>query len=155
MLNIVFYFQVHQPYRLKHVNVLDIGSGSNVFNDTLNKMVMQKVAEKCYLPTNRLLLRLIKQHEGRFRIAYSITGTAIEQFRLYAPEVLDSFKELADTGCVEMIGETYFHSLSYLYDTNEFLDQVKMHRDLMMSEFGYYTETFRNTELIYQDTLSD
>lgn len=155
MLNIVFYFQVHQPYRLKHVNVLDIGSGNNVFNDALNKAVMQKVAEKCYLPTNKLLLELIKQHEGRFKIAYSITGTAIEQFKLYAPEVLDSFKDLAATGCVEMIGETYFHSLSYLYDTNEFLDQVKMHRDLIQAEFGCKTETFRNTELIYQDTLSD
>jgi alpha-amylase len=146
---------VHQPYRLRHVSVLDIGSGQSVFNETLNRNVMKKVAEKCYLPTNTLLLNLIKRHEGRFKIAYAITGTAIEQFKLYAPEVLDSFKALVDTGSVELIGETYFHSLSFLYDTNEFLDQVMMHRNLMKTEFGYDTQTFRNTELIYQDTLSD
>ncbi|MDP2172259.1 MAG: alpha-amylase, partial [Candidatus Cloacimonadaceae bacterium] len=155
MLNVVFYFQVHQPYRLRHVNVLDIGKNSDLFDERLNREVMKKVAQKCYLPTNALLLNLIKQHEGRFRIAYSITGTAIEQFKLYSPETLDSFKELADTGCVEFIGETYYHSLAFMYDTNEFLDQVEMHRRLMMEEFGYRSETFRNTELIYQDRLSD
>jgi alpha-amylase len=155
MLNIVFYFQVHQPYRLKHYNVLDIASGSDMFDDALNGLVMRKVAEKCYLPTNKLLLELIRQHEGRFKISYSITGTAIEQFKLYSPETLDSFKALVDTGCVEIIGETYFHSLAFLYDSNEFLDQVMMHRKLMKDEFGYDTVTFRNTELIYQDRLSD
>jgi len=155
MLNIVFYFQVHQPYRLLHYNVLDINSGNGIFDDRLNGQVMRKVAEKCYLPTNKLLLELIKQHEGRFKVAFSITGTAIEQFKKYSPETMDSFIKLVDTGCVELIGETYFHSLSFLYDTNEFLDQVQMHRQLMQDEFGYYTTTFRNTELIYQDRLSD
>lgn len=155
MLNVVFYFQVHQPYRLRHVNVLDIGKNTDFFNDTLNRQVMVKVAEKCYLPTNKLLLSLIRKMEGRFKIAYSITGTAIEQFKQYSPETLDSFKALVDTGCVELLGETYYHSLAFLYDTNEFLDQVAMHRELMKSEFGFHTETFRNTELIYQDRLSD
>ena len=155
MLNIVFYFQVHQPYRLRHINVLDIGKKANLFDDALNSQVMRKVAQKCYLPTNNLLLSLIKKHAGRFKIAYSITGTAIEQFKLFSPETLDSFKALADTGCVEFLGETYYHSLAFLYDTNEFLDQVAMHRELMKNEFGYFTETFRNTELIYQDKLSD
>ena len=155
MLNVVFYFQVHQPYRLRHINLLDIGHANELFDDKLNSQVMRKVADKCYLPTNKLLLELIRKHEGRFKIAYSITGTAIEQFKLWAPEVLDSFKELAATGCVEFIGETYYHSLAFLYDTNEFLDQVAMHRQLMIDEFGYHTETFRNTELIYQDRLSD
>lgn len=155
MLNIVFYFQVHQPYRLRHYNVLDIGQGTPIFDDKLNSDVMKKVAQKCYLPTNKLLLELILKHEGRFKIAFSITGTAIEQFKLYSPETLDSFKALVDTGCVELLGETYYHSLAFLYDSNEFLDQVAMHRDLMQREFSYYTETFRNTELIYQDRLSD
>lgn len=155
MLNIVFYFQVHQPYRLRHFNVLDIGSNSQIFDEKLNAQVMRKVADKCYLPTNKLLLDLIKEQEGRFKISFAITGTAIEQFKLYSPETLDSFKALVDTGCVELIGETYFHSLAFLYDSNEFLDQVGMHRELMQNEFGYYTETFRNTELIYQDRLSD
>lgn len=155
MLNIVFYFQVHQPFRLRHFNVLDIGTGSPLFDDSLNSSVMRKVADKCYLPTNKLLLDLIKRHEGKFKIAFSITGTAIEQFKLYAPEVLESFKELVATGCVELLGETYYHSLSFLYDRNEFLDQVQMHRDLMKSEFDYFAETFRNTELIYHNSLSD
>ena len=155
MLNIIFYFQVHQPYRLNHFNVLDISKGEKLFDTKLNMQVMKKVAEKCYLPTNKLLLELIQQSEGRFKVAFSITGTAIEQFKKYSPETLDSFKRLVDTGCVELLGETYFHSLAFLYDTNEFLDQVEMHRELMKQEFGYYTTTFRNTELIYQDRLSD
>lgn len=134
---------------------MDIGKKANLFDDALNGQVMRKVAQKCYLPTNNLLLSLIRKHAGRFKIAYSITGTAIEQFKLFSPETLDSFKALADTGCVEFLGETYYHSLSFLYDTNEFLDQVAMHRELMKNEFGYFTETFRNTELIYQDKLSD
>ena len=155
MLNVVFYFQVHQPYRLKHLHVLDIGKNTDYFDDRLNAQVMRKVAQKCYLPTNKLLLELIRKLEGRFKVAYSITGTAIEQFKAWSPETLDSFKALADTGCVELLGETYYHSLAFLYDTNEFLDQVSLHRDLMKREFGYATETFRNTELIYQDSLSD
>jgi len=155
MLNVVFYFQVHQPYRLRHLNVLDIGTGTNLFDDRLNAEVMRKVSNKCYLPTNQLLLDLIKENEGRFRIAYSITGTAIEQFKLYSPETLDSFKALAETGCVEFLGETYYHSLTALYDTNEFLDQVMMHRQLIIDEFGQQPRTFRNTELIYQDRISD
>lgn len=155
MLNVVFYFQVHQPYRLKHLNVLDIGKNIDYFDDRLNGQIMRKVAEKCYLPTNKLLLELIKKMEGRFKVAYSITGVAIEQFKQWSPETLDSFKALVDTGCVELLGETYYHSLAFLYDRNEFLDQVAMHRKLMQDEFGYCTETFRNTELIYQDSLSD
>jgi len=155
MLNIVFYFQVHQPYRLNHFNVLDIAHNAKIFNDKLNGDIMRKVANKCYLPTNQLLLELIEKYEGRFKVAFSISGTALEQFKLYSPETLDSFKRLVDTGCVELLGETYYHSLAFLFDTNEFLDQVYLHRDLMQTEFGYYTTTFRNTELIYQDRLSD
>ncbi|NLO11735.1 MAG: alpha-amylase [Candidatus Cloacimonetes bacterium] len=155
MLYVVFYFQVHQPVRLRHVGVLDVGKNSNLFDDKLNGEVLRKVAEKCYLPTNRLLLDLIKKHEGRFQVSFSITGTAIEQFKLYSPETLDSFKELVDTGCVEILGETYYHSLAALYDTNEFLDQVALHRQLMKDEFGVQPCTFRNTELIYQDRISD
>jgi alpha-amylase len=155
MLNLIFYFQVHQPFRLKHFNVLDIGSESDYFDNNTNKSIMRKVAEKCYLPANKLLLDLIRKNEGRFRVAFSITGTAIEQFKLYAPEVLDSFKELVCTGHVELLGETYYHSLSALYDTNEFLEQVYMHNKILKIEFDYSPETFRNTELIYQDRISD
>ena len=154
MLYINFYFQVHQPFRLAHFSALDIGKDKPYFDDKLNKMVMNKVSEKCYLPTNKLLLDLIKRHEGRFKVSFAITGVAIEQFKLYNPEVLESFQALAETGCVEFIGETYYHSLSYLYDINEFIEQVDMHKALMIKEFNYSPTTFRNTELIYQDQLS-
>lgn len=155
MLSIIFYFQVHQPYRLRHFNVLDIGQNTSLFDESLNAEVMRKVAEKCYLPTNKLLLDLINEYKGDFKVAFSITGTALEQFKLYSPKTLDSFKALVDTGCVELLGETYYHSLAFLFDSNEYLDQISMHRDLIQKEFGYYTTTFRNTELIYQDRISD
>ena len=105
MLYVVFYFQVHQPYRLRHLNVLDIGKGIDYFDEHLNSQIMRKVAEKCYLPTNKILLDLIKKYEGKFKVAFSITGTAIEQMKLIV-EVLDSFKEPVDTGNVELLGET-------------------------------------------------
>ncbi|MBU4486071.1 MAG: glycoside hydrolase family 57 protein [Candidatus Delongbacteria bacterium] len=155
MINLVFYFQVHQPYRIRNFSVLDIGKGKDYFDDELNGEIMRKVAKKCYLPTNKLLLDLIDKYEGKFRIAYSITGTAIEQFKKYAPEVLYSFRDLAKTNCVEFLGETYYHSLAFLYDKNEFLEQTRMHKETIQKEFGFSPITFRNTELIYQDSLSD
>ena len=155
MLNFVFYFQVHQPYRLKHMRVLDINNTDNYFDDELNAQIMKKVSEKCYLPTNRLMLKLIDENKGKFKIAYSISGVTIEQFKQYAPEVLESFKKLADTGMVEFLGETYYHSLAFLYDTDEFLDQVQKHREMVRQEFNQDPTVFRNTELIYQDRLSD
>jgi len=155
MLYLNFYFQVHQPFRLSHFSTLDIGKGRAYFNDDLNKFVMNKVADKCYIPTNKLLLNLIKKYQGEFRVAFSITGVCIEQFRQYRPDVLDSFKALADTGCVEFLGETYYHSLACLYNTNEFIEQVDLHKELMQKEFSYTPETFRNTELIYQNNLSE
>ncbi len=155
MLNVIFYFQVHQPFRLRPYSVLDIGQRDDYFDEGLNRAVLRKVAEKCYFPTNRLFLDLIEENEGSFRIAYSISGTAVEQFKRYAPEVLDSFKDLAATGCVEFLGETYYHSLAYLFDQEEFIDQVLMHRRLMEEEFGFSPITFRNTELIYQNSLTD
>ncbi|MCL1827410.1 MAG: glycoside hydrolase family 57 protein [Candidatus Cloacimonetes bacterium] len=155
MLYIDFYFHVHQPFRLRAFSVLDIGKNQPYFDEVKNRFVMDKVANKCYIPTNNMLLDLIKKHKGKFKVAFSITGVVIEQFKRYRPDVLDSFKALADTGCVEFVGETYYHSLAFLYDTNEFLEQVEMHKQLMQKEFGYTPETFRNTELIYQDRLSD
>ncbi len=155
MLNIVFYFQVHQPYRLKHINVLDIGKIDRYDNEELNKEIMIKVANKCYLPSNRLMLKLIKRYADKFKIAYSISGVAVEQFKQYAPQVLDSFKELAATGQVEFLAETYYHSLASLIDTDEFLDQIQMHQDLVYKEFGQRPIVFRNTELIYSDKISD
>jgi len=114
---------------------------------------MQKVARQCYLPMNALLLKLIKENKGKFRCSFSITGIAVEQFRAYAPEVLDSFKELAATGCVEFLAETYSHSLASLASKEDFTEQVRLHTNLMKKEFGVKPTAFRNTELIYSDDI--
>ncbi|MDO8644800.1 MAG: glycoside hydrolase family 57 protein, partial [bacterium] len=155
MLHVVFYFQVHQPYRLKQFHLLDIGKPGGLFDDALNRAVIRKVGDKCYLPTNRLLKELIERYEGRFKVAFSITGVLIDQLKEYYPEVLESFQDLARTGCVEFLGETYHHSLSFLYDREEFLTQVRLHKELMRETFGFHPTIFRNTELIYNDALAD
>ncbi|OGT26127.1 MAG: alpha-amylase [Gammaproteobacteria bacterium RIFCSPLOWO2_02_FULL_42_14] len=153
MPSVCFYFQVHQPKRLRNYHFFDIGKQHCYEDEELNRDILLKVAKKCYLPTNALMLELIKKHQGRFKIAYSISGTAIEQFKKHSPETLDSFKRLADTGCVEMLNETYYHSLSFLYSQEEFLAQIKMHRELIEREFGQKSISFRNTELIYNNDL--
>lgn len=155
MLNIVFYFQVHQPYRLKRLNIFDVGNIDDPFDDDLNRVIINKVSEKCYIPTNKLLLKLIDRYEGRFKVAFSMSGTAIEQFRHYNPAVMDLFAILAKTGCVEFISETYYHSLSSLFSREEFIEQVTMHLTLMQNEFGVTPVVFRNTELIYENRISD
>lgn len=153
MVSIVFYFQVHQPFRIADYRIFDIGSGKSYFNNERNRHEMRKIAEKCYLPTNRLMLELINRYP-KFKISYSITGTAIEQFKEFAPEVLQSFKDLAETGNVEFLNETYYHSLSYLYNKEEFWNQVKMHAELIKKEFGFTPTSFRNTELIFHNELA-
>jgi alpha-amylase len=153
MPSVVFYFQVHQPFRIKRYSYFENSRERNYFDHEKNSQILNKVADKCYLPTNHLLLELIKKHEGRFRVAYSITGVAIEQMKLYRPEALDSFKKLADTGCVEFLGETYYHSLAAVYDEAEFFSQVREHSDLMEKLFNQKPKIFRNTELIYNDHI--
>lgn len=155
MLNIILYFQVHQPSRLSHYRVMDIGASDRYFDDDLNKAILDKVSQKCYLPTNRLLTDLIKKYEGRFKVAFSITGAFIDQLRRFRPDVLDSFRQLARTRSVEFIGETYYHSLASLFDEDEFIEQVRMHSELMVEQFDYNPVTFRNTELIYNDKIAD
>ncbi len=153
MASVCFYFQVHQPFRLRHYTIFD--SHNNYFDDTENARICRKVAEKCYLPANRLFLDLIKRYDGRFKIAYSITGVLLEQLQLYAPNVLESFQELADTGCVEFLAETYYHSLSFLYSPDEFIEQIKAHREIIQRLFGQKPRIFRNTELIYNNRLPE
>jgi len=155
MVSICFYFQVHQPFRLRKFSVFDIGNNSNYFDDHKNNEVMKKVAAKCYIPTNKVLLNLIKRYNGKFRVSFSISGVALEQFERYAPEVLHSFRELAKTGCVEFLNETYYHSLSYLYDKDEFKQQVLLHRDKIHELFGQEAKVFRNTELIFNNELAN
>lgn len=153
MPSVSLYFQVHQPIRLRGFRYFDQSADLDYFDDEANGEILRKVSEKCYLPTNDLILRLIEQHQGRFRVSYSITGVAIEQFERYSPETLRSFKRLADTGCVEFLGETYYHSLASLYDFDEFDAQVSRHAQLMRELFGQAPRVFRNTELIYNDAI--
>src|SRR5215203_6948966 len=152
MASVCFYFQVHQPFRLRRYSVFD--TDRHYFDDHKNAEIARKVAVKCYLPANRMLLETIRMHEGRFRIAYSITGVALDQFQSAAPEVMDTFHQLNDTGCVEFLDETYHHSLSFLYSRDEFRTQVELHRRKIKELFGQEPRVFRNTELIYNNDLA-
>ncbi len=151
--SVCFYFQVHQPDRLRQFRFFDIGNDYHYLDDFSNRTIVRRVAERCYLPANRLLHDLILRHNGAFKVAFSISGVAIEQFERYAPEVIDSFKSLADTGCVEFLAETYSHSLASLSSMTEFKKQVKQHADLTKRLFGVKPTVFRNTELIYSDAI--
>jgi len=153
MKSICFYFQVHQPFRLKNYRFFDIGLDHQYYDDFANDEIMRKVARKCYLPMNRLLLRLINEYGSHFKISFSITGTALEQFERYCPEVLDSFVKLSQTGSVEFLSETYAHSLSSLSNIEEFRNQVQKHREKIISLFGQEPKVFRNTELIYSSEI--
>ena len=151
--SICLYFQVHQPNRLRLFRFFDIGKDSHYYDDFANRTILRRIAQRCYLPMNELLLDLINNNKGQFKVAFSITGSALEQFDRYAPEVIASFKKLADTGCVEFLSETYYHSLASLASQSEFEHQVKKHKEAIEHYFGVTPKTFRNTELIYSDAI--
>ena len=155
MIYILFCFHVHQPFRLKHYKLFEIGKNLNYFDDELNEKIFKRASEKCYLPMNELLLNHVKKFEGAFKISFSITGTFVEQAYLYRPEVMDSFRAIAREGGAEFIGETYYHSLSCLFDEEEFIHQVNLHSHMIEREFGVRPRTFRNTELVYSNRVSD
>lgn len=152
---ICFYFQVHQPYRLRQYRFFDIGKNHHYFDDFANETILRKVAEKCYLPTNQLMLELIQKYGSRFKIAFSLSGVVMSQFKEYAPDVLESFQKLADTGCVEFLAETYAHSMSSLKSKDEFQSQVESQVAMVKELFGMTPTVFRNTELIYSDEISN
>ena len=158
MTSICMYFEVHQPMRLNHFSVFNIGNNSShsqYFNGKLNQQIFEKVAKKCYIPTNSLLLDLINRYDGKFRVSFSITGTYIEYCEQYNPGIIDSFKELFKTGAVDLLEETYYHSLSSLYDDmDEFEEQVKMHRQMIKKLFNYKPRVFRNTEAIFDNRIA-
>ena len=158
MVSVCLYFEVHQPIRLNRFSVFHIGNNNTVssyFNRQLNQEIFTKVSKKCYLPTNNLLLDLINKYDGKFRISFSLTGTFVEYCNQYIPEVIDSFKNLFKTGAVDMIEETYYHSLSSLYDElDEFEEQVKMHSKMIKKLFNYKPKFFRNTEAIYDNRIA-
>jgi alpha-amylase len=153
--NICFYFQVHQPYRLKDLRVTEIGSmNGGYFDDETNRCIFRKVAEKCYLPANALIERMVKEHPG-FTVAYSLSGVFLDQCREYGQDVLESFQRLAKTGRVEFLAETYYHSLSSLTSVGEFCEQVKKHADTVQELFGARPQVFRNTELVYCNEIAE
>lgn len=158
MPSVCFYFQVHQPFRIKKYSVFDVGRDHNYFEDENLKekgtrAVIEKVARKCYLPTNEILLDLIK-HNSEFKISYSFSGTALEQMERFAPEVLESFVKLVKTGNVEVLDETHYHSLSFFYSDEEFIKQIEQHRRKIKEIFNYEPKVFRNTELAYNNELA-
>ena len=151
--SICLYFQVHQPTRLRLYRFFDIGKDSHYYDDFANRTILKRIAQKCYLPMNELLLEAIKESKGAFKVAFSITGSALEQFDRYAPEVIDSFRRLAETGSVEFLGETYYHSLASLASAAEFKHQVEKHQAAIEEYFGVKPVSFRNTELVYSDAI--
>ena len=154
--SICIYFQIHHPERLRKYQFFDIGKKHNYFDNYANRSELEDLAEHCYLPANALLLELIKKHEGKFKVAFSITGSAIDQLEMHTPEVIRSFQELAQTGSVEFLAETYSHSLASLSeDTDEFEQQVKRHSTTIKQLFGKKPVTFRNTSLIYSDKIGE
>jgi alpha-amylase len=152
MASVVFYFQIHQPHRLRRYSVFD--SDPFYFDDARNAEILRKVADKCYRPATQLILDLVRRHKGNFRISYSITGTALDQLERWAPDVISLFQQLSATGCCEFLAETAFHSLSGIYSRREFDEQVDMHCRRIQSLFNYTPRVFRNTELIHNNDLA-
>lgn len=153
--SICLYFQVHQPTRLRLYRFFDIGMDSHYYDDFANRTIVKRIAQKCYLPMNELLLDAITRNKGKFKVAFSISGSALEQFDRYVPEVIKSFRKLADTGCVEFLCETYYHSLASLASKQEFEHQVAKHKEAIEHYLGVTPKTFRNTELIYSDAIGE
>ena len=150
---VVLYLHVHQPYRLRNYSVFDTAINHNYFDDEKNEQVFRKVADKSYRPMNNLLKNMLDKHPD-FKLSLSITGTFLEQAQAWAPDVLDSFKDLVATGRVEIAAETYYHSLAFFYSRDEFERQVKMHQDKIHEIFNVETKVFRNTELSYNNELA-
>ena len=155
MKSICVYFQIHHPYRLRRYRFLEIGQDHYYYDDFKTEENIQLLAEKCYIPSNAALLEIIRDTKGKFRCAFSITGIVLEQFELYAPQVIDSFRELAKTGAVEFLAEPYTNGLSSVFDVDEFKRQVKMHEEKIESLFGKKPTAFRNSELIYSDEIGE
>jgi len=155
MRNICLYFQIHQPFRLRRYRFFDIGNEHYYYDDYSNEAILVKVAKQSYLKTNDILLDLIRKHKDKFKVSFSISGTALDQFELYAPEVLESFKKLGKTGNVEFLCETNSHSLCSLNNRTEFERQVNSHKLKIQKYFGVTPKVFNNTELIYTDQIGE
>lgn len=152
MASVCFYFQIHQPFRLRKYSVFD--TDPFVFNNELNRQILEKVANKCYRPATAKILDLVRRHDGRFRVSYSITGTALKQLSMWAPDVIDLFQQLSETGACEFLAETSHHSLAFLFSREEFSEQVAMHDAQIKKYFNQTPQVFRNTELNYSNEVA-
>ncbi len=146
-------FQVHQPFRFRRYRFFDIGNDHYYYDDYSNETILRKAADRSYLPTNKILLKLIRKYKGSFKVSFSLSGIALEQFELYAPEVLDSFIELAETGQVEFLAEPYAHSLVSIKNPEMFRQQVEKHSAMIQKYFGMQPKVLHNTEKIYSDDI--
>ncbi|MDP4290011.1 MAG: glycoside hydrolase family 57 protein [Bacteroidota bacterium] len=155
MRSVCFFFQVHQPYRLRTYRFFDIGDNHHYYDEYLNRSIINRVTEHCYIPMNNLLIGLIKKYGKKFKVSFSITGSAIDQMQQYAPAALKSFQELVATGNVELVAETYSHTLVALKDKDEFKQQVQKHCDKIEELFGKRPTSFTNTEMIYDDKIGE
>lgn len=153
MTDLCLIFQVHQPYRLKEYPFDKIGRDHSYENTALNISILNRIADSCYLPANEILLKAIRRLDGKLKVAFSISGTVLEQFFRYRPDVLDSFRKLCETGCVEFLAETYYHSLAGLHSAAEFRRQVVKHEKAVQNLLDVKPTVFRNTELLYSDAL--
>lgn len=154
MKSICFYFQIHQPERLRRYRFFDIGNDHYYFDDFANDDIITHIAQRSYIPAAKTLLKMIKDTRDKFRCSISISGTAMEQLERYVPEMNSLLRELADTKCVEFLSETYSHSLASLADVDEFRRQVVQHDEKIEALYGVKPKVFRNTELIYCDDLA-
>jgi alpha-amylase len=154
MPDVCLYFQVHQPHRLIPYDFFRIGEHAYYEDDALNGEVLSKVAEKSYLPANAMFKRLIQESHGQFRMALSISGVVLEQMETHRPDVLESFRELVATGGVELLAETYYHSLAIVHSKKEFERQVELHLEKLEDVFKVRPRVFRNTELIYNNAIA-
>ena len=155
MKTICFYFQIHQPYRLKRYRFFNIGRDHYYYDDYSNEDILQQIASRSFIPANRMMLDLINTNKGKFKFAISVSGVALDQMEVYAPEVIDGLKELSRTGAVEFLAETYSHSLASMIDPVEFQNQVKMQTDKIKLLFNQEPRVLRNTEMIYSERIAD
>src|SRR5512133_211262 len=153
MRTICLYFQIHQPFRLKRYRFFNIGNDHYYYDDYLNESIISRIAERSFLQANKVISQMIKEFGSQFKVAFSISGVTLDQFELYAPEVIESFVKLSKTGSVEFLAETYSHSLVALKNKDEFIKQVNDHRDKIKQLFNQEPKVFRNTELIYSDKI--
>jgi len=154
MPDICLYFQLHQPRRLRRFSFFDIGNSHDYEDEAENRRIFNRVADKCYLPACSLLLSLIKEYRGDFRVSFSISGPALDQMELFRPDILEIFQHLAATGLVEFLNETDSHSLAFLFSREVLHEQVLKHRRRIKNLFGQEGRTFRNTELLYSNALA-